>query len=122
MALIYCQGDSPLADAAAKEAAEVLVAAYPNHSWSVEVRQGLLIIKHGEASGYRGRIGMARHLAQLGNDANHRKKEVIRAAGELLERANLKRGGRTEDPVRHLEVDKHLRKHWHVPMHLRIIH
>ena len=115
MALISAFGDSPLADNLAKETAEHLTFAYPNHSWWVEVRQGVLVIKHLEASGARGLIGMLRHTAGLGADAKLRKQEVLRAAGELLERAGLPRGGRGDDPVTHLELDKDLRKHWHVP-------
>ena len=123
MALILAFGDNPLADSQAKEACEVLVTAYPNHSWWVEVKQGVLIIKHLEASGRRGLIGMLRHLSDLSGDANARKKELVRAAGELLERAHLARGGRGEDPVTGLELDDaKMQKHWHVPLHQRTIH
>lgn len=116
MALIYAEGDCPLADERAKEAAEFLVAAYPNHSWWVDCRQGVLIIKHMEASGQRGQIGMLRHLSSLGADAAQRKKEVLRGAGELLERAYMPRGARTDDPVTKFDGDAAIQKHWHAPL------
>lgn len=120
MALISVFGDNPLADERAKETAEFLTFAYPNHSWWVEVRQGVLVIKHLEASGARGLIGMLRHTSQLGADAKARKQEVIRAAGELLERAGLLRGARGDDPVTHLELDdSKMKKYWHAP---RLLH
>jgi len=122
MAIIAAIGDSPNADNMAKEAAEILVSAYPNHAWLVEVRQGVLIIKHAEASGMRGRIGMLRKVSQIAHDAQARKKELIRAAGELLERAGLKRGARTDDPVTNFETDtREQAKHWHRPVQAILI-
>ena len=122
MALVYCQGDSPLADGLAKEAAEYLVSSYPNHSWWVEARQGILVIKHFEASGLYGVVGMVRHLASLGHDARVRKHEIVVAAGELLERAGLARGPRGEDPVRSIELEEGMDKHWFKPVHMKVIH
>ena len=123
MALVYCYGDSPLADARAKEAAESLTTAYPNHSWWVECKQGALIIKHFEASGLRGTVGMVRHLNAMEADAGARKKDIVRAAGEMLERAGLKRGHRGEDPITHFEFDDgKMARHWALPFHLPVIH
>lgn len=123
MALIHAFGDNPLADARAKEASEYLAFSYPNHSWWVEVRQGVLIIKHLEASGARGLIGMMRHLDKLSADAKLRKQDIVRAAGELLERANLPRGARGEDPVTSFELDdRKLQKYWHTPHHHKVVH
>ena len=122
MALIYCFGDNPIADACAKEAAEYLVAAYPNHGWWVECKQGVLVIKHLEASGARGLVGMLRKMDQLAHDAGARRKDLVLAAGELLERANLRRGARTEDPVLSFEFDDgKMARHWHAPIH-RVLH
>lgn len=123
MALISVIGDNPLADACAKEAAETLTTAYPNHSWWVECKSGVLVIKHLEASGARGLIGMLRKMDQLSHDAGRRKKEILLAAGELLERAGLLRGARTEDPVTHFELDdRKLSKYWHRPSLIQRIH
>lgn len=123
MALINCIGDNPLADACAKEAAEVLCTAYPNHSWWVECKGGVLVIKHLEASGARGLIGMLRKMDALSHDAGRRKKEILLAAGELLERAGLARGARTDDPVTGFELDdKKMSKYWHRPDLIQRLH
>lgn len=115
MALIAAIGDNPLADAFAKEVAEVIVGMYPNHSWQIEVKQGVLVIKHMEASGARGLIGMLRKLDQLPRGKGLRA-ELMRAAGELLERAHLARGPRNQDPVTKFELDdKKMEKYWHAP-------
>lgn len=118
MALIYCYGDNPLADNCAKEAAENLVTAYPNHSWWVECKQGVLVIKHLEASGARGVIGMLRKMDALSHDARVRKDDILRAAGEMLERANMPRGPRNEDPVTSFELDDvKMKRFWTPPLH-----
>lgn len=123
MALALAIGDNPNADNLAKEVLEVLNFTYPNHSWWVEVRQGLLIIKHFSISGAAGTIGMVRHLSQVGHDATARKREVIRAAGELLERAGLPRGAFHGGRVTQLELDKGLAKHWRPsPFAVDVIH
>jgi hypothetical protein len=123
MALIHCIGDNPLADACAKESAELLVSAYPNHSWWIECKGGVLIIKHLEASGRRGLIGMLRKMDQLSHDATRRKREILMAAGELLERANLARGARTDDPVTTFELDDvKMQKYWAAPLPVKAVH
>ncbi len=120
MAIIYCYGDNPLADGHAKEAAEVLSAAYPNHSWWVECRQGILLIKHFSISD---RLGMVRRLADLAGDANTRKRDIVRAAGELLERAGLARRDFRGEDVQDFDVDRPLKKHWRRQMRkIEVIH
>ena len=119
MALIYAYGDSPLADGHAKEAAEILCAAYPNHSWWVECKGGILLIKH---FGISDRLGMVRKLAALANDAEARKRDIVRAAGELLERAGLARRDFRGEVVQSFDVDKPLRKHWHRRAAMKVIH
>lgn len=122
MALLAAVGDNPLADAFAKDTAETLNTVYPNHSWWIECKGGVLIIKHLEASGARGLIGMIRKMDQLSNDAERRKREIIMAAGELLERANMRRGARNDDPVTSFELDdQSMQRHWHKPRHMGII-
>lgn len=122
MALAIAIGDNKLADSFAKSVLEILVPAYPNHGWHVECKQGVLIIKHLEASGRRGLIGMLRMMADLPLGLGL-KKEIIRAGGELLERAYLVRSARTEDPVTKFDMDDgEIEKYWHVPETQRIIH
>ena len=116
MAIITAIGDNTLVDAFAKQVAEVLVPVYPNHAWWIECRGGVLIIKHLEASGARGIIGMLRKLSMLPSDTTALRKELIRAAGELLERAGMPRGARNEDPVTGFEMDDaKMDKYWHAP-------
>lgn len=76
-------------DGMAKEIAGHLCEAYPGHPWHVFLGDGLLVIKHGLLSA---KWGMARKYKNLAFDAGVRKKEVIFAAGELLERAGMVRG------------------------------
>jgi hypothetical protein len=55
--------------------------------------------------------GMALKYSQIKSDAQDRKRQVIRAAGEFLERANLKRGAKADGgKVKRVEgiPDKHL--------------
>ena len=118
MALVYCYGDNPLADGHAKEAPEILCSAYPNHSWWVECKSGLLIIKH---FGISDKIGMVRKLTALAADANLRKRDLVRAAGELLERAGLARRDYRGENVRDFDVDRPMKKHWTRRPAMRII-
>jgi hypothetical protein len=64
---------------------------YPGHSWYVVVGGGVLQIKN---LSFSSRWSMVRKLKNIQHDAMVRKREIIRAAGEFLERANLKRGKR----------------------------
>lgn len=75
----------------AKQAVEALAQHYPGYSWFVEVRDGLLMIRNYEVE-WRGRYCMVRKLGQIQHDYGRMVKEVVRAAGEYLERANLRRG------------------------------
>lgn len=120
MALIYCDGDNEMARAYAKQAAESLVWAYPNHSWWVECKQGALIIKHFAISGM---IGMVRHTSSLDISAKTFRDEINRAAGELLERAGLPRGPYQGQPVTSFEGDEYS-KHWakRPGMRMKVIH
>lgn len=112
MALIYCFGNTPMEDACAKRAAESLTTTYPNHSWWVECKGGILFIKH---FGISAKIGMVRHLKSLDTSAKVFEREIARAAGELLERAGLpRRDFRGEEVVR-FDADQHTKK-WHAPI------
>lgn len=73
----------------AKEIAEALSTAYPGHSWHVRIDGGLVIIKNMNISVT---AGMVRQYSEIAHDAGYRKKEVIRAAGEFLEAAHMRRG------------------------------
>lgn len=100
MALAYVESEDPINLPLAKEICETLHWAYPNHSWWVRIDGGIIFIKHFAISGT---IGMVKKYNQLASDAAVRKREVIMAAGELLERAGLARGAYTGEDVTELE-------------------
>jgi hypothetical protein len=66
-----------------------LCAAYPGHAWFVVIRGGIIHIKDMDL---HPDWGMALHYTQVTNDAADMKKQVLRAAGEFLERARKKNG------------------------------
>jgi hypothetical protein len=84
-----------------------LCAAYPGHGWFVVIRGGIVHVKDLDLND---KWGMALHYSQIKGDANDRKRDVLRSAGEFLERARLKRGAKTAQTVRHIEgvPDRHM--------------
>ena len=73
----------------AKDIAETLHQTYPGHLWAVSVKGGVVFIKNLYISD---KYGMCLHYNNIKGDAGHRKRRVINAAGEFLERARMKRG------------------------------
>jgi hypothetical protein len=88
---IECENDCD--DTLAMEMLQALSAAYPGHSWFVKIGGGIVHVKNLDFSE---RWGMALHYNQIKGDASDRKRELLRAGGEFLERANLHRGAKTE--------------------------
>lgn len=86
---IIVEADDNRDDAMAGDVATALLEAYPGHPWHIRVAKGMLVIKHMKLSA---KIGVARRYDRLTWDSNARKREVVMAAGELLERAGLTRG------------------------------
>lgn len=84
-----------------------LCQAYPGHGWYVVIKGGIVHVKDLDLSD---KWGMALHYSQVKGDAKERKRDVLRAAGEFLERANLKRGAATGQTVQHIDgvPDRHL--------------
>lgn len=66
-----------------------LCQAYPGHSWFVVIRGGIVQIKDMDI---HPEWGFALHYSQVKADAADRKKQVLFAAGEFLERARKKNG------------------------------
>ncbi len=73
---------------------EVLFEHYPGWLWCVVVKSGIIWIRNLNIA-YK--WGMVLHYNKTMQDAGIRKKKVIKMAGELLERAHLKRGKREQD-------------------------
>ena len=88
MALIQTESQDPSNLMMAKELGEYLASAYPNHSWHVRIDGGIVVVKNMAVSGT---IGMVRHFKDIAHDAKTRKHDILIAAGELLERARLRR-------------------------------
>ena len=84
-----------------------LCKAYPGHGWFVEIKGGIVHVKDMDINP---NWGMCLHYSQIKSDANDRRRQVIRAAGEFLERANLRRGASDGERVTSVEgiPDKHL--------------
>lgn len=80
-------------DPMALEMLHALTNAYPGHSWYVKITGGIVHIKNLDFSD---KWGMALHYSQLKDDAQARKRGLILAGGEFLERAHMRRGEKTE--------------------------
>jgi hypothetical protein len=75
----------------AKDIADTLFVQYPGYMWGVNVTSGVAVIKCLNVSSNH---GFVLHYSQIKDDAGFRKKEVLRAGGEILERAGMRRGSR----------------------------
>ena len=75
----------------AKDIAEILHEYYPGHLWAVTVKGGIAMIKDLYISSLWGYVLKYKDIV---GDAGARKKAVMRAGGEILERAKLERGPR----------------------------
>ena len=84
----------------AKDIAETLHQTYPGHLWAVSVKGGAVFIKNLYISD---KFGMVLHYNNIKGDAGARKKRVINAAGEFLERARMKRGAYTGQVVKQVD-------------------
>jgi len=73
-----------------KEIGEYICAAYPGYTWHIRIDGGALIIKNFSISST---AAMVKHMKDL-DDGGKRKKEVVMAAGYLLEAAGLSRRGK----------------------------
>lgn len=77
----------------AKHALETLTAHYPGHPWLARCDGGVLFIKNALLEGWKfgGACGYAIRLDNA-TDAKVLKTKIVRGGGELLERANRRRG------------------------------
>ena len=93
----------------ARELIGILHEAYPGHEWFVLIRGGVVQIKKLEWSS---NWGMALMYSNLKGDATARKRDVLRAAGEFLERGNIARGRNTGEFSNSVEgiPEKHMRR------------
>jgi hypothetical protein len=84
-----------------KEALELLHAHYPMHLWVARCNGGVLFIKNLRLTGPKGNgaFGFALKTSNL-TDAKQRAAKIIRAGGELLERAGWARQAWQEGMIR----------------------
>jgi len=80
--------DDPKNDTLGRDILNDLHQAYPHHRWFVRIDGGIVVIYNYMISG---KWGMVHQLNDIMHDATKRRRDVQRAAGELLERANLRR-------------------------------
>jgi hypothetical protein len=74
----------------AKEAIDILHQFYPGHPWHVRVLGGVLQVQN---LSFSSKWGMVLKLKDIASDALVRRRKLIWAAGEFLERANQRRRG-----------------------------
>ena len=98
--ILYQEGDTRGMEAEANHILTTLTQAYPGHPWAVRVYDGGFFIRHLD---FPANWGMnCRHRTRL-YSASAQKREIIRMAGEWLERASLKRGRSEDIPIRRVE-------------------
>lgn len=99
---IVAEWDTVKDQMTAKQCAEVLNQHYPGHAWAVHVSsgQGLIKIMDFNLSGQHGYVLHLRGLFSW-DDLRDR---VMRAGGEMLERAKLPRRAYDDDRVRDLPM------------------
>lgn len=89
--IVGIDAENPADETMAKGMLADLVQAYPGHAWFVAIKGGVVHVKDLDLND---KWGMCLHYSQVKGDANERKRDVLRAAGEFLERANVARGAK----------------------------
>ena len=99
--ILYEEGATKWMQDMAHDILVLLDTVYPGNAWGVRVygdhRGGGYFIQHLEFEG--GQFGMNQPRAHLFGSASELRNDVLRKAGELLERVNLRRGMRNEAEV-----------------------
>ena len=103
--VLYEEGATPWMQDMARDILELLSTVYPGHPWSVRVygdnTGGGYFIRHLEFEGKP--YGQNQPRAHLFGSASELRADVIRRGGEVLERVNLRRARRDDDPVGRME-------------------
>lgn len=91
----------------ARSVLNVLCRHYPGHAWFVMIKGGVMHVKNLHLND---KWGMCLHYSNIKGDANARERDVVRAAGEFLERARQNRGAATGERARAVDgiPDKHM--------------
>ena len=96
MSLVIANTEDAQDMSMAKDIAETLFSKYAGYLWAVNVRGGVAIIKCLNVSSLWGYTLKYRDIC---HDAGLRNSEVIRAGGEILERAGQSRGERIKGEI-----------------------
>jgi hypothetical protein len=115
---VFFRGDADeIADLdLAKEIGETLHATYPGYLWGVNITGGVAIIRNYMISS---KWGMVVHLKDILHDAGIRKRKIIQAGGEYLERAKLVRGMFDGSRPQTLDGDPDYEKKWFLPASMK---
>jgi hypothetical protein len=79
----------------AKEALKALAKHYPGYSWHIQIGGGIMMVKNFTLD-WRGRWGMVLELQDMMADHARLVRATVMAAGEFLERARVRRGGKPD--------------------------
>ena len=85
---VIVEGKTGIDEGLAAQAMRALTEAYPGHPWHVDVRDGLIIIKHMLVSGKWAQVRRVRGMYS----ASELKRAVVMMGGEFLERSGMSRG------------------------------
>ena len=98
---------------------EVLSFAYPSHPWAVRVYDGGFFIRHLD---FPTNWGMNYRSGKEAYSSSAMKRQIIRMAGEWLERANLKRGRWDGTHVKRLDgLAERFQPYQPMPEHLEVV-
>ena len=93
---VIVEGKTGADETIAGNVMHALTEAYPGHPWHVDVRDGLVIVKHMNISGKWAQIKHTNNIYS----ASDLKRATVTMGGEFLERAGLTRGRANGDKAR----------------------
>lgn len=92
------EGGTPNEESEAKAILSLLWGTYPGYPWHVTMQGGVIFIKH-MTDALTKPWGMSVLYNAVNYDAAVMKKEILRNAGEWLERCGLRRGKANDDEI-----------------------
>lgn len=99
--LMHSEGSTQALQSDADDVLEILSIAYPGHPWATRVDGGVIFIRH--LANPNANYGMICKVNQVNHDTAVLKREIIKMAGEFLERAGLARGRYDDSEIQFVE-------------------
>lgn len=99
--LLHSEGSTPALQSDADSILEILCLAYPGHPWAVRVDGGVIFIRH--LASPAANWGMNCKVRNVNHAAAVLKREIVKMAGEFLERAGLARGRYDDTEIQRVE-------------------